>query len=105
MAWIYLLLAGVCEIGWPIGLKMANGKHPWMWTIFAIVAMALSGYMLYQAQKSIPMGTAYAIWTGIGAVGAFTVGILFFKDGISFFRLLSVLFIIIGIVGLKLSAH
>ena len=80
MAWIYLLLAGVCEIGWPIGLKMANGKHPILWTIFAIIAMAISGYMLYQAQKTIPMGTAYAIWTGIGAVGAFTVGILFFKD-------------------------
>lgn len=105
MAWIYLLLAGVCEIGWPIGLKMANGKHPLLWTVFAVIAMALSGYLLYQAQKSIPMGTAYAIWTGIGAVGAFTVGILFFKDGVSFFRLLSVFFIIVGIIGLKLSAH
>lgn len=105
MAWIYLLLAGVCEIGWPIGLKMANGKHPWLWTVFAVIAMALSGYLLYYAQKSIPMGTAYAIWTGIGAVGAFAIGILFFKDGVSFFRLLSVFFIIIGIIGLKLSAH
>ena len=105
MAWIYLLLAGVCEIGWPIGLKMANGKHPILWTIFAIIAMAISGYMLYQAQKTIPMGTAYAIWTGIGAVGAFTVGILFFKDSASLFRFLSVSFIVVGIVGLKLSAH
>jgi quaternary ammonium compound-resistance protein SugE len=65
--------------------------------------MSASGFFLWLAQKSIPMGTAYAVWTGIGAVGAFIVGILLFKDPATFLRILSVTFIVIGIVGLKLS--
>ena len=105
MSWIYLVLAGFCEIGWPIGLKLASGKSPYLWTLFAITAMALSGYVVYLAQLSIPMGTAYAIWTGIGAVGAFIVGIIWFKDPATLFRIISVSLIIFGIIGLKLSAH
>jgi len=76
MAWIYLVLAGICEIGWPVGLKLGwtdQGARPW-WIIFAIVAMAASGALLLWAQRTIPMGTAYAVWTGIGAVGAFVAG-------------------------------
>jgi len=102
---VYLFLAGVCEIGWPLGLKLATGKNSLLWTLFAIFAMGLSGVFLYLAQKTIPMGTAYAIWTGIGAVGAFIVGIYWFKDPASIGRIFSVLLIIVGIVGLKLSSH
>jgi quaternary ammonium compound-resistance protein SugE len=104
MAWIYLLMAGLSEIGWPLGLKLAQTSiNKVGWIFFAVVSMSLSGAFLWLAQKSIPMGTAYAIWTGIGAVGAFIVGILLFKEPASLFRILSVTFIIVGIIGLKLS--
>lgn len=103
MNWLYLVLAGICEIGWPVGLKLGDGNR--LWVIFAVIAMALSGLLLFLAQRTIPMGTAYAIWTGIGAVGAFVVGIIWFKDPATTARVISVMFIIIGIVGLKLSAH
>ncbi|GAB2943202.1 DMT family transporter [Aquaspirillum soli] len=104
MAWIYLLLAGVCEIGWPLGLKLSQTTpYKWPWIGFAVAAMTASGYFLWLAQRTIPIGTAYAIWTGIGAVGAFIVGIAFFKDSANLWRILSVLCIVIGIVGLKLS--
>jgi quaternary ammonium compound-resistance protein SugE len=102
--WLYLFLAGLCEIGWPVGLKLAvDGNR--LWTLFAVFAMALSGVLLFLAQKTIPMGTAYAIWTGIGAVGAFVVGIIWFRDPATVARMVSVLFIVIGIVGLKLASH
>jgi len=104
MNWIYLLLAGVCEIGWPLGLKLSQTtEHRILWIIFAIVSMCLSGVFLWMAQKTIPMGTAYAVWTGIGAVGAFTVGIFMFRDPATALRIISVSCIVIGIVGLKLS--
>lgn len=105
MAWISLFLAGICEIGWPIGLKLGwtdSGVRP-LWVIFAIVAMTVSGALLMWAQRVIPMGTAYAVWTGIGAVGAFTVGILAFGDSSSAMRLVSIALIVAGIVGLKLA--
>ena len=82
MAWLYLGRCGaVREIGWPLGLKMAGDRRrtAW-WIIFAIVAMTVSGALLMSAQRVIPMGTAYAVWTGIGAVGAFVMGILPFGD-------------------------
>jgi quaternary ammonium compound-resistance protein SugE len=105
MAWIYLVLAGICEIGWPVGLKLGwteEGARPW-WIVFAIVAMAASGALLLWAQRTIPMGTAYAVWTGIGAVGAFTVGILAFGDSSSALRIASIGLIVAGIIGLKLA--
>lgn len=104
MAWIYLIVAGISEIGWPLGLKLSQTTdHKISWIIFSIVSMSVSGLFLWLAQKSIPLGTAYAVWTGIGAVGTFIVGILMFKDPASIFRILSVTLIVIGIVGLKLS--
>jgi quaternary ammonium compound-resistance protein SugE len=104
MAWIYLIVAGLFEIGWPLGLKLSQTTaHKIAWILFAVVSMSASGLFLWLAQKSIPMGTAYAVWTGIGAVGAFVVGILLFKDPATIFRILSVTFIVIGIIGLKLS--
>lgn len=102
MDWLFLLLAGICEIGWPIGLKLAT-QGSRLWCLSSILAMALSGIFLFFAQKTIPMGTAYAIWTGIGAVGAFVVGITWFKDPATIARMVSVTFIIIGMLGLKLS--
>jgi len=105
MAWLYLFLAGICEIGWPLGLKLGwtdQGPRLW-WIVFAIVAMAASGALLLWAQRSIPMGTAYAIWTGIGAVGAFVVGILAFGDSASTMRIVSISLIVAGIVGLRLA--
>lgn len=104
MAWLYLLFAGLCEIGWPLGLKLAAGENAWLWSLFAIIAMGFSGILLYLAQKTIPMGTAYAIWTGIGAVGAFVVGVIIFGDPASLARILSVTLIIAGIICLKLTS-
>jgi quaternary ammonium compound-resistance protein SugE len=105
MAWIYLSIAGIFEIGWPLGLKLSQvTSHKITWILFAIITMAASGLFLWLSQRTIPMGTAYAVWTGMGAIGTFIAGILMFKDPATLFRILSVTFIIIGIVGLKLSS-
>ena len=104
MAWIYLLVAGLSEIGWPLGLKLSQTTdHKIAWILLAVVSMGISGLFLWLAQRVIPMGTAYAVWTGIGAVGTFIVGILLFKDPATIFRMLSVTLIVIGLVGLRLS--
>ena len=79
MNWIALLLAGIFEIGWPLGLKLAqeSNSNTISWVVVAIISMGISGCLLFYAQKTIPIGTAYAIWTGIGAVGTLLVGIFF----------------------------
>jgi len=103
LSWFYLIIAGIFEIGWPLGLKLSQTmatKLPGI--IIAAVAMSFSGLFLWLAQKSIPIGTAYAVWTGIGATGTLLVGILFFGDSASIGRMLSASLIIIGIIGLKL---
>jgi quaternary ammonium compound-resistance protein SugE len=105
MAWTLLLLAGVCEIGWPIGLKLgwtASGIR-YAWIGFAALCMIASGILLFLAQRTIPMGTAYAVWTGIGALGAFAVGILFFGDAATAVRIGSAALILAGVVGLKIG--
>jgi len=105
MAWIYLLLAGLCEIGWPVGLKLGwtdTGARP-AWIGFAILAIVASGAFLLIAQRSIPIGTAYAVWTGIGAIGTFAVGVAFFGDATSPMRFLGVALIAGGIVALKVG--
>ena len=104
MAWILLIIAGLFEIGWPLGFKLASMHSKYfIWVIgLSILSMGLSGYFLYLAQKSIPIGTAYVIWTGIGAIGTVLLGILFFHDSANIFRLLFLSLILIGIVGLKL---
>ncbi|MFD2597357.1 DMT family transporter [Sphingobacterium corticis] len=104
MNWIALIFAGIFEIGWPIGLKMAQnpGLNKLPWIMMSILSLAVSGSLLYFAQKSIPIGTAYAVWTGIGAVGTLFVGILFFQDSASLPRMLSALLIVVGIIGLKI---
>ena len=105
MAWTLLLLAGICEIGWPIGLKLgwtASGVRV-TWIAFAVLCMVASGVLLFLAQRTIPMGTAYAVWTGIGAVGAFVIGILFFGDPATALRVGSAALILAGVVGLRLG--
>ncbi|NDV19275.1 hypothetical protein GO013_07555 [Pseudodesulfovibrio sp. JC047] len=108
MHWWYLVLAGIFEWGWPVGLKLGwteNGVHGG-WLFFAAICMAVSGVLLLTAQKVIPMGTAYAVWTGIGAVGTFVLGMAFFGEPATFARFFFVGLIVVGIVGLKLaSAH
>ncbi len=105
MNWLLLLLAGIFEMGWPLGFKIASLHQPRaLWITLAALSMAISGVLLYLAQRTIPIGTAYAIWTGIGAVGTLLIGIFFFGDSAGIWRMLSSLLIITGIVGLKLSA-
>lgn len=104
MSWIYLVLAGFMEIGWPLGFKMAQiSSCRAAWIVFSVLSMAASGLFLYLAQRAIPIGTAYAVWTGIGAVGAFTLGIVFFKDPATFFRIFSAGLVVAGVIGLRLS--
>ena len=105
MAWIYLVIAGLFEIGWPLGLKMAQTMEGKQFTglAIAVIAMGLSGFFLFTAQKDIPMGTAYAVWTGIGAAGTFILGIILYNYPIGILRIASVLLIIAGVIGLKLA--
>jgi quaternary ammonium compound-resistance protein SugE len=104
MSWFYLIIAGAFEIGWPLGFKLSQTTpHRFAWIAFSVIAMALSGLFLWMAQKTIPMGTAYAVWTGIGAVGAFLTGVILFKDPATALRLVSVGLIVAGIVGLKVA--
>lgn len=105
MAWVYLIFAGLFEMGWPLGFKLADTmpKHHYLFIMLAVISMGISGYLLFIAQKSIPIGTAYAVWTGIGAIGTLTIGIIFFHDSASIWRLFSAFLIVLGIVGLKLA--
>ncbi len=106
IAWIALLIAGVLEWGWPVGLKLgwiSTGTRP-RWIVFSGVCMIASGALLLHAQTVIAMGTAYAVWTGIGAVGAFVLGVLLFREAATFARFFFVGLIVAGIVGLKLAS-
>lgn len=104
MAWFCLFLAGLFEIGWPLGFKLAdlNPRFHGLFLLLAVASMGLSGWLLYLAQKTIPMGTAYMIWTGIGGVGTVVLGIVFFHDAATLWRMFFLLLILVGIVGLKL---
>jgi quaternary ammonium compound-resistance protein SugE len=104
MNWLYLLLAGLLEIGWPVGLKLAqNPNSRWLGIGLAIGFMGASGWFLWLAQKSIPIGTAYAVWTGIGAAGTFVVGVMFFGDPSSLYKYVGVALIILGVATLKMA--
>ena len=105
MAWIFLLLAGLFEIVWAFLMKASDGfSKPWQ-TIGTIVFMIISFGLLSISMKTLPLGTAYVIWTGIGAVGAAITGILLLGESASPARLLSLGLIVAGIIGLKLSTH
>jgi quaternary ammonium compound-resistance protein SugE len=104
MGWFYLCLAGLLEIGWAIGLKYSEGfSRPWpsAWTVLAMIA---SLYFLALGLRTIPVGTGYAVWTGIGAVGTALLGIILFAESTSLPRLISLALIVLGIIGLKASS-
>ena len=103
-AWIYLFVAALFEVGWPVGFKIAAmSLHKIIWICFSALAMTLSGVFLYLAQKQIPIGTAYAIWSGIGASCTFLIGVLLFHDEINVMRIAGIIFIIVGLILLKLG--
>ncbi len=102
-AWIMLGAAGLFEIVWAIGLKYADGFTKPIPSAITITAMVISMWLLAQAARDLPIGTAYAIWTGIGAVGATLLGIMLFQESANFMRIGCVVLIVVGIVGLKLS--
>lgn len=103
MAWIFLMIAGVFEVVWATFLKLSEGFSKTGYTICTFVGMAISFYFLAQATKVLPLGTAYAIWTGIGALGAVIVGVLAFQESLSPMRAIFLLCLLTGIVGLKFS--
>ncbi len=103
MSWIILLLAGFFEIAWAIGLKLLDGFEKPFLLIGTLAAVLLSMLLLSFAMKHIPLGTAYAIWTGIGILGTFLVGVLFFQENISMVKAMSVVLILLGVAGLKLA--
>lgn len=104
MSWIILFFAGLFEVGWAVGLKYTDGFSKPLPTVLTIAAMAVSLGLLGLAMKELPLGTAYAIWTGVGAVGTVIAGIILFGESMALMRLASVALIIIGLVGLKVSA-
>jgi quaternary ammonium compound-resistance protein SugE len=104
MAWLLLFLAGLFEIGWAIGLKYTDGFTRPMPTVLTVGAMVLSVVLLGLAVRTLPLGTAYAVWTGIGTVGTVILGIVLFAEPATALRLACVSLIIVGIAGLKLTA-
>ena len=104
MAWIYLFLGGLLEIGWAIGLKYTEGFTRPLPTIGTLICMVGSVLLLGLAIKAIPVGTAYAVWAGIGAAGTAMLGIILFGDPATALRLMCIGLIVAGIVGLKLVA-
>ena len=104
MAWIALLFAGLLEIVWATGMKLSDGFTRLIPSLVTLVTMALSFWLLSVAMRTLPLGTAYAIWTGIGAVGSFLVGILVLGEPVNAMRLLAAVLIVSGLVLMKLSA-
>lgn len=104
MAWAILFLAGLCEIGWAVGLKYTDGYTRLWPTVFTIATMVASVALLGLALKELPLGTAYAVWTGIGAVGVAGLGVVLFGESLDLLRLGSIALIVAGIVGLKMGA-
>lgn len=104
MAWIYLVIAGLFEVGWAFWMKESHGFTKLVPSVLTIVLMIISFALLSFSMKSLPLGTAYAIWTGIGAVGSFAVGIWLLGESTNPMRLVSVGLIVLGLIGLKLSS-
>lgn len=104
MAWLYLVIAGVFEVVWAISLKFSNGFTRLVPSSVTIAGMIVSFYFLALATKTLPIGTAYAAWTGIGAVGAIIIGTLFLDEPISLTRIMFMILILIGVLGLKFTS-
>ena len=103
MSWIILFFAGLFEVAWAIGLKYTDGFSRPLPTLLTVSAMVVSIGLLGVAMKELPLGTAYAIWTGVGAVGTVIAGIILFGESMALLRLASVALIVCGLIGLKLS--
>ncbi|MBC9786665.1 quaternary ammonium compound efflux SMR transporter SugE [Heliobacterium chlorum] len=104
MAWTYLVIAGIFEVVWAIGLKYSQGFTRLYPSLITAAGMAVSFYFLALASKTLPIGTAYAVWTGIGAVGAVILGIVLFQEPRDFPRMVFLAMILIGIIGLKFTS-
>lgn len=104
MAWVYLVIAGLFEVVWAIGLKYSAGFTRFWESVGTIAAMLMSIYLLSMALKTLPIGTGYAIWTGIGAVGTAVLGIILFNEPRDAARILCISLIVAGIIGLKLAS-
>ena len=105
MHWMFLFIAGLFEISWAIGLKFTHGFTQIIPSIFTVIGMILSFYFLALALKHLPLGTTYAIWTGIGTIGTVIFGIILFKEPVTVMRLVCIALIVSGITGLKILAH
>lgn len=106
MSWFYLIAAGAFEVGFTTCLKLSNNFSDWRWSLAFGVCAFISFSLLSEATKVIPLGTAYAVWTGIGAFGTALIGIVFFKDPLTFWRVFFLLLLIGSVIGLKaVSAH
>ena len=105
MAWLYLVAAGLLEIFWATCLKLSHGFSVGKFSVLTIIGMVASFFLLSQATKTLPMGTAYAIWTGIGALGAVVVGIIMFKEPLTAARIFFAALLLIGIIGLKITSE
>ncbi|MBA4317362.1 MAG: QacE family quaternary ammonium compound efflux SMR transporter [Flavobacterium sp.] len=104
MAWFYILIASIFEISWAVGLKYSDGLKNLNASIFTVITMILSFVFLALGSKQLPIGTAYAVWTGIGALGTAIYGILFFNDSKEFIRIFFLFLIIAGVIGLKITS-
>lgn len=104
MSWFLLLIAGLLEVAWAAGLKTSEGFTRLWPSVFTIVTALVSFGLLAMAMRQLPLGTAYAVWTGIGAVGAFVFGIVMMGEAVSAARIASATLIVLGIVGLKLTS-
>ncbi len=104
MAWLILLVAGLLEVGWAVGLKLSENFTKPIPTMLTSIALVASLVLLGIAMRTLPLGTAYAVWTGIGAVGTVIVGILWFGDPFTFARVICIAMIVGGILGLKLTS-
>ena len=105
MAWTMLLAAGVLEVVWAFAMKQSEGFSRLWPTVVTLVAMAISFFLLAAAMRTIPLGTAYTIWTGIGAVGAFVVGVTLLGEQLSMMRVIAVLLIVCGLLLMKLASR
>ncbi len=102
MHWLILIIAGIFEVAWAVGMKYSHGFTRLWPSVFTVLAMIISVYLLSLATKQISLGTAYAVWTGIGVIGTTVYGILYFSEPVEFLRIFFILLILIAIVGLKI---
>ena len=103
MAWVYLTISGLLEIAWALGIKKTDGFTRLWPSVYTLITMGVGFYLLAKAVRTLPIGTAYAVWVGIGAVGTAVFGILFLGESRSALRLASIALIVLGVVGLRLS--